>query len=129
MNDKELLSLMTEDESEFRGQSLEQTLRVVRHRRRVRRGGQVLAALAILGVGLWWCIPRPATSPGSAVVKVPEVQSVNTTTTSLQTVSTRMSSVEFIGDDELLQIVPGEIKLLVWHAPHKAELVILDVTQ
>ena len=48
MNDKELLSIMTDDAAEFRAQSLEKTLRVVRRRRRVRRCGQVLATAVLL---------------------------------------------------------------------------------
>ena len=40
-------------------------------------------------------------------------------------IPTDAASVALVGDEELLDLVPGETKLLVWHAPHQAELVIV----
>lgn len=123
MKDKELLSMMMEDAADFRAQSLEKTLRVVRGRRRVRRCGQALAMLALFGTALWWTVPRRAIVAPPAVAGL---DVVSTGPTSVEIVSTSASSLNIVGDEELLELVPGETKLLVWHAPNEAELVILD---
>jgi hypothetical protein len=110
MKDKELLSIIAEDAAEFRAQSLEQTLRVVRRRRRVRRCAQVLATIALFATVLWWNIPRPTPvdRPTTAALEV-----LITRESSVEIVSSTASSVVIVGDQELLELVPGEKKLLV----------------
>ena len=134
MKDKQLLSLMFADDAEFRDQLLGQTLRRVRRKRKVRYAGQALLALLIAAVALWWTLPRPAafnTQPqalGVPIVRTgplsPE-QLVTTRLDSVAIISSDKSSFAFLGDEQLLELVPGETKLLVWHAPHQAELVIV----
>jgi hypothetical protein len=46
--------------------------------------------------------------------------------TSVAVVATKPGRVIEIPDEELLAIIPGETKLLVWHAPGQAELLVLD---
>jgi hypothetical protein len=122
MKDNDLLSIITEDAGDFRAQLLEQTLRVVRRKRRRRRCGQVLLTLAFFAAALWWTVPRPDPVQAPAIAAL---QIVNTRPTSVEIVSTRSSNVELVGDEELLEMVPGETKMLVWHAPGDAELIVV----
>ena len=126
MNDKELLSIMMEDAADFRAQSLEKTLRVVRRRRRVRHCGQVLAAVAVFAAVIWWSLPGRTPLEHA---RADRLQVVSTGGSSVEMVSSSTASLELVGDEELLELVPGETKLLVWHAPGEAELVILDGAQ
>jgi hypothetical protein len=121
MNDKDLLSMMMEDTADFRGDLLDRTLRVVRRKRRVRRAMQVLAAIALLGTALWWTLPRlaPMQAPASGL------QVVSTRQTSVEIVTTGAAKIETVNDEELLEMIPGKTKLLVWHAPGQAELVVI----
>ena len=135
MKDKQLLSLMFSDATEFREQLLGETLRRVRRRRRIRHGGQVLAMLTIFASVLWWSLPRrsildaPLTaSAGPQVIHTQRLAAERIVTSRADSVAmivTDKSSVVFVGDEELLELVPGETKLLVWHAPNQAELVIV----
>jgi hypothetical protein len=122
MKEEELLSLMTEDAADFRAHLLEETLRVVRRKRRVRRCGQVLATIAVFTAALWWNVPRraPLDRPAATALDI-----VTSRPNSVEIVSTTTSTLTLVGDDELLESVPGETKMLVWHAPHEAELVVV----
>lgn len=124
MKEKELLSLMFADATEFRAELLEETLRKVRRRRRIQRAGQVCIALALFTAALWWTVPRRTISapPSVAALEIIHTQPIRAE----QIVTTQASSLVVVEDDELLALVPGETKLLVWHAPDRAELVILD---
>lgn len=134
MNDEQLLSAMFADADEFREQLLGQTLRHARLKRRRRQSGQALLALATGAFALWWAIPRPATldAPVTNGVQIvhsrplPPQQIVTTRQDSVVMISSDKLSVAMLGDDQLLDLVPGETKLLVWHAPHDAELVIVS---
>ena len=133
MKDKHLMSVMFADASEFREQLLGETLGRVRRKRRVRKSGQVLLALAIVGYGMWWTLPPrlDMTLPADGGVHIvrtqplPPEQLITTQPGSVNVVSSDRSTLVLLEDDQLLDIVPGETKLLVWHAPHQAELVVV----
>ena len=126
MKDKELLSLMFADDADFRQTLLEETLRTVRRRRRVRRCGQALAGVAMLAAVLLWSLPhQPVLETQVAAAATMETISTQPLAPE-QVVTTSTSGLEMVGDEELLKLVPGETKLLVWYAPNQAELVVLD---
>jgi len=136
MKDQELMPLLFVDAAEFRDELLATTLRSVRRRRRVRRLGQGLAIAALFATVLWWSVPPRSTviAPSASttpMVKVvytqplPPDRIVTSSQASVAIVPTDSATLAFVGDEELLDLVPGETKLLVWHAPHQAELVIL----
>jgi hypothetical protein len=133
VKDKHLMSVMFADASEFREQLLGDMIRRVRRKRRVRKAGQVLFALAFVGYGLWWTLPPrlDMTLPAGGGVHIvhskplPPDQLITTQAGSVTFVSTDRSTVALLEDDQLLEVVPGETKLLVWHAPGQAELVIV----
>jgi len=50
---------------------------------------------------------------------------VTTRNDSVTIITSDKSTVALLEDDQLLDVVPGETKLLVWHGPHEAELVIV----
>ena len=135
MKDKQLLSVMFDDAAGLREQLLGETLRRVRRKRRMRQCGQALMAMAVLAAMVWWTIPRRATfdlpAPVNAGVHfvhtqpLPAEQVVETKPVSIAVIASDKATVAFLDDDRLLDLVPGETKLLVWHAPHEAELVIV----
>ena len=136
MKDQELMPLLFVDAAEFRDELLATALRSVRRRRRVRRLGQGLAIAALFATVLWWSVPPRSTviAPSASttpMVKVvytqplPPDRIVTSSQASVVIVPTDSATLAFVGDEELLDLVPGETKLLVWHAPHQAELVIL----
>jgi hypothetical protein len=124
---------MFADASEFREQLLGETLRRVRRKRRVRKAGQVLFALAIVGYEMWWSLPPrlDMTLPADGGVHIvhtkplPPEQVITTQAGSVTVISSDRGTVDLLEDDQLLKVVPGETKLLVWHAPDQAELVIV----
>jgi len=136
-----LLSVMFDDAAEFREQLLGETIRRVRRKRRVRSAGRALLALVIAALAIWWGLPHRATAPVQVGRGVPaELQAtvrvvrtsplsaeqlVTTRQASVVMISSDKSTVALLDDDRLLDLVPGETKLLVWHAPHQAELVII----
>ena len=135
MKDKQLLSVMFSDAADFREQLLNETLGRVRRKRRMRQCGQALLALAIVAVAAWWSMPRRAafevpmpTSIGVQIVQTQSLSAEHVVTTKPDSVSVIISdksTVALLEDERLLDLVPGETKLLVWHAPHEAELVII----
>lgn len=135
MNEKQCLSLMFDDAAEFREQLLGQTLRRVRRKRRIRQCGQVLALLALCASALWWSLPQRTTTEapwvaisGLRVVHTQPLsadQIVRTRSDSVVMIATDPSHLLLVGDEELLALVPGKTKLLVWHAPDRAELVVI----
>ena len=134
MKDKQLLSAMFDDAADFREQLLGETLRRVQRKRRVRYGGQALLTLIIAGFAIWWSLPHLATfhsQPHASGVQIVRTiplsaeQLVTTHPESVVIISSDKSTLAVLGDDQLLDLVPGETKLLVWHAPHEAELVIV----
>ena len=135
MKDKELLSVMFSDAAQFREELLGETLRRVRRKRRMRNCGRALLTLMVAALALWWTIPWRAglDSPAPIVAGIPIIntqplpagQVVTTRADSVVIFSSDKSSLSLVGDDQLLELVPGETKLLVWHAPHEAELVII----
>lgn len=136
MKDQELMSLLFADANDFRDELLATTLRSARRRRRVRRLGQTLAIAALFATALWWSVPRrpalvapsAASTPAVRVVYTQPLRAeyiVTTSQASVAIIPTDTASLAFVGDEELLDLVPGETKLLVWHAPHQAELVIV----
>ena len=134
MRDKQLLSVMFSDVDQFREQLLHQTLGHVRRKRRMRRCGQVLLTVAIIAATFWWSVPRravvdsPAVGVGVQVVHtrpLPLEHIITTRNDSVTIITSDKSTVALLEDDQLLEVIPGETKLLVWHALHEAELVIL----
>jgi len=144
MKDEQLLSAMFDDAAEFREQLLGETLRRVRRKRRIRSIGRALLALVIAAFTIWWGLPHRATfnsapvQVGRGVPAEPQAaarivltsplsagQLVTTRQDSVVMISSDKSTVAMLDDDRLLDLVPGETKLLVWHAPHEAELVIV----
>lgn len=134
MKDKQLLSAIFSDADQFREQSLHQTLGHVRRKRRMRKCGHILITLAVVAA-IWWTLPRPATfklPPANNSVQIVNTHPlsvdhlVTTRTDSVTVITSDKSTFALLEDDRLLDLVPGETKLLVWHAPHRAELVILD---
>ena len=135
MKDKQLLSMMFSDADQFREQLLHQTLGHVRRKRRMRRCGQGLVALAIIAAAFWFSLPRRAAvdSPRAVAASVQVVHTrplslahiVTTRNDSVTIITSDKSTFALLEDEQLLNVVPGETKLLVWHAPHEAELVIV----
>lgn len=122
MNEQDLRSIMFADSQDFREQLLEKTLRKARRGRQARRIGRGLVAICLLALALWWSLPRQANiqTPAASGVAI-----ISTGHTSLELVTTSPEGLNIVGDDELLKLIPGETKLLVWHAPGEAELVIV----
>ncbi len=134
MKDRQLMSVMFADAAEFREQLLAETLRCVRRKRRLRHAGQALLTVMIAALALWWTLPRRAPfeiAPQAGGVQIVRSiplsteQLITTRSDSVMIISSDPSSVALLGDDQLLDLAPGETKLLVWHGPHKAELVIV----
>ena len=136
MKDQELMSLLFSDATDFRDELLAKTLRSARRRHRVRLWGQTLTIAALFATALWWSVPRRATVIAPSASTAPMVKMVYTRPLppegivtshqgSLTIIPTDNTNLALVGDEELLDLVPGETKLLVWHAPHQAELVIL----
>ena len=135
MKDKQLLSVMFSDAEEFRGQLLSETLRRVRRKRRLRQTGQLLIILAIVGAAAWWSIPQrtmldaPMSSTASVQIvrtfPLPPDRIVASRPDSVAIIGSDKSTVALLEDEQLLDVVPGETKLLVWHAPHQAELLVI----
>ena len=137
MKDQELMSLLFSDATDFRDELLAKTLRSAPRRRRVRRWGQTLTIAALFATALWWSVPRkPAfvaqpSASGEPAVHLVYTQSlppeciVTSYQGSVTIIPTDNTNFALVGDEELLDLVPGETKLLVWHAPHQAELVIV----
>ncbi|HKQ36438.1 MAG TPA: hypothetical protein VJ063_00085 [Verrucomicrobiae bacterium] len=130
MKDEQMLSVMFADVVNFREQSLRQTLRHVSRQRRIRQARRALLTLAMAAVTVWWLLPHGAalkSAPHLNIVRTKALsaeQLVTTRQNSVTIISSDKSSLALVGDDQLLELVPGETKLLVWHAPHQAELVI-----
>jgi hypothetical protein len=135
MKDKQLLSVMFSDGTDFREQLLNETLGHVRRKRRVRQCGRALLALAIIAAAAWWSMPRrepfhlpaPARS-GLQIVHTRPLSSdyiVTTRPDSVIAITSDRSTVAILDDERLLDLAPGETKMLVWHAPDQAELVIV----
>jgi hypothetical protein len=154
MKERELLNIILEDADGFRQVSLQETLVAVRSRRRARIAGRAVALGCVLTLlGLWWSAPKRETasftgaqrkaaedppvqivrthrlSPGIAVASCTGTHTaVFSRMEGVAWIETRNAPAEFdrLGDDELLAIAPGELKLIVWHAPHEAELVLVE---
>jgi len=147
----QLLDTLLEEDSfsQFQGQLLEQTLTAVRRKKRARqfRNGLIIAAvlsLFFLPARRQTVMPLTAGSqsarPFETVQTHPLTESmiVKTRPASVDLFSSSESSfalietgkvrshLEVITDEELFALVPGEAKLLVWHAPHEAELLVLN---
>ena len=134
MKDKQLLSVMFSDADQFREQSLHRTLGHVRRKRRFRQCGHVLLAVAVIAAAFWWSVPRravvdlPAAGGGIHIVHTRALaleQIVTTRNDSVTIIRSDKSTFALLEDDQLLDAIPGEMKLLVWHAPFEAELVIV----
>ena len=134
MKDEQLLSVIFDDAAGFREQLLGDTLRRVRRKRQIRHVGQALLTFLIAALVVWSSLPHRATfnSPpqdaGIQIVHTSRLSAEHLVTTRLDSVaivSSDKSTLALLGDDQLLDLVPGETKLLVWHAPHQAELIIL----
>lgn len=134
MKDKQLLSLVLSDAEHFREQLLNETLGHVRRKRRTVQGRRVLIATAIVAVVIWSVLPRPATlkpRPGDTGLHIVRTHPLSvdhvvaTRPDSVTVITSDKSTFALLEDDRLLKLVPGETKLLVWHAPNKAELVII----
>jgi hypothetical protein len=134
MKDKQLLSVMFSDADQFREQLLHQTLGHVRRKRRIRQCGQALLTVAVAAAAFWLSVPRRAAVDSPTVGGLVQVvhtrpfaleRIVTTRNDSVTIITSDKSSVALLEDDQLLDVVPGVTKLLVWHAPHEAELVIV----
>jgi hypothetical protein len=151
MNERDLLNIILEDEA-VREESLQQTLAAVRSRRRGRTAAQslgIVCVLALLAI-LWSASNREVASVAVAskgatnhTLQIVHTRGLSPTVTvesaehtyvpvlsgvtAVAVIETQSASAPFdqLGDEELLALVPCEVKLIVWRAPHDAELVCL----
>jgi hypothetical protein len=134
---RELLDELLAEES-FWEESLARTIRRARGKRRIRHTQVALVGLAVLVASVMLPLKRntviaPTTSgDGGAATEVVSTRPlqpgrlVTSKPTSVAVVATKPGRIIEIPDEELLAIVPGETKLLVWYAPGQAELLVLD---
>ncbi|MHB8519987.1 MAG: hypothetical protein ACYDH9_04445 [Limisphaerales bacterium] len=127
---------------------LEQTLRQVRQKRRLRRVGQSLAAVAVLIVGGFalWHAPQPSwlrvatrlgsleivmshpLQPGMLVETQPgTVRPITTTPGTVAFVESTRNSFKDINDEGLLALLNGHPALLIKRRLNDAELILLNL--
>jgi hypothetical protein len=122
---------------EFREELFQTTVRSAQRKRQLRRARNLVlvVVLSLLTVTLPSRRTRVITTaapPQSSVTIIssrpiaPEMI-VASRPQSVMIVETkaRKTLIDEIADEELLTLVPGELKFLVWRAPHRAELIVL----
>lgn len=139
-DESELLADLLTDEA-FREESLARTIQRARGKRRLRHAQVAAVGLAVLLASAMLSLKRnPVTAPTTSRDEKAAFELVNTrplrpgilvssAKSSAIVVTTKPGSITEIADEELLAVVPGETKLLVWHAPGRAELVVLDAEE
>lgn len=149
----ELLDSLFQEKSvrEFRDRLLNETLAAVRRKKRTRQLGAALVIAAMISLLMFPSRREQPVAPVSRLVPaarpfelvttrpLPAATIVETRSGNLEAFSSvpnRFALVEtpkngthlqILGDEELFALIPGEAKLLVWHAPHEAELLVLDL--
>ena len=134
---------------QFQQDTLEQTLRHVRRRRRARAAGRTLLAVAVLTAAAFWLWPRqrPVTTtkqiqpeppvvvvatqplpPGTLVETQPQPVAEVSTATPVTYVATLPADQLFeqVNDEQLLVLVAGQPIALVRYGPHEAALIMPD---